>query len=509
MTKQYFSSSKFPALNIQGTEEEVEEQKAQYFSSSKFPALGLNNKDVPVEEDVETITGGVEPTASDKLQLGYEDIKEPADYVPTKSVTTERMVPSDEIKDLQEAQKELTQSKIKTAEELSKVTAEQEEIKAGIIQDATRKADDFEQAKQRLKAKNDAEVAKEEEYIARRRQELATTQPKNFWANKTTEDKLKMGVALFLGAIGQTLTQSKTNAAMKGLSHAITQDLDKQKSLIDRQISALGDRRLDLKTKVKRHSQLLAEFDARKAAAYDRMELLLRKAEHSTKNAQAKAVLQGKIDELNQEQADLDMAIAENAAVRVGETLTVGAETTAKEISQGQYKALIKGREGRAAPITEVVQKSMLFLDANEPNAEDMERIEQNLTPEEHKILQETMRKIVSDAQATEINIIGSAVESVLTTFEYNPEDLLEDALPGKGSDYWRAMSHFANDQTRYVSGAAVRPQEFVKEMMIYSPGLRESYANRLTGAKKRRSKLKVLREITGREEPLYFQKAR
>lgn len=64
--------------------------------------------------------------------------------------------------------------------------------------------------------------------------ELGTTKvdPNNYWKEKTTGQKIAVGIALAMGAIGQSLANAKENYAIRAIENAIDRDLAAQKANI-------------------------------------------------------------------------------------------------------------------------------------------------------------------------------------------------------------------------------------------------------------------------------------
>jgi len=442
--------------------------------------------------------------------LGEEVVEETQASVPTTDVTINKVI-SPELQDIQDAQKELAEQQKTTAIDLSAAQAKSDEAQLVELQKGQAAQTKLDNAKKVVQDKHNIEMAKEQANIDTRREELSKMKPQDFWADKSTGDKLKMGIAVLLGAVGQGLTGARTNAAITAMNNTINKDLEKQKGIIDLQIKSLNSRRLDMKTKAAIHSKLLGEFDVRKEVAYSNMQNALKRAELGTKDPERKALLAQNIQEIDQILLKTQEEQAQNVQTRVQEKLTVASDSVpdTKGVSDA-YKAIVAGRGNSAASMNEVTQHGVMFLGTNGPNSQSLEEIEKNLTPDEFKKLQLAFRRVRASAKAEDLPIgTGGLLGVAAEMWDLNPGDLFENALPGKGGKYWSHLMQFANDQARYVSGAAIKGSEYMIEMEKFAPRMTSKYSDRMSGAKARRSKLKLYKKVTGDPDLLYFQKAK
>ena len=356
----------------------------------------------------------------------------------------------------------------------------------------------------------------EQGYIDQERQRLSTLKPENFWLKAGTEDKIQMGLAVILGAVGQGVSGSRSNAAITAMNNAINQDLEIQKNFIDRQIASLDTRRLDQKSKAKLHSKLLGRFDLIQEESFKRVTKHIDSMIRKTKNEDLKADLEIKKAGILKVVADQELKTGENLNTRITEQMQVpieGAEPgqtglagqVAPQATKAAYSTFSSGY-AKPRTFNEAQGAADRFLTSSLENAKAMDEIEHNATPEEWKKLQGAMKQIRLVEAERELAGVGSYFGLAQEVVEATGEEIFFKALGQKGGRYWRALMEYSDDRGRAVSGANVTIPEQQRERAKVGPSLTGDYASRYEGRNRRRNMLKSAHKMAGRSGLLYWQ---
>lgn len=448
--------------------------------------------------------------------FAYEE-QAPA-QAPGMPVTTTRMPNTPGIMDVQRKQQEVAQRQAQALEQASRAqqagAEEQQRIMAGLDKDVS----ELDQMRSSVEQKFVENMQAEMTAIQARRAELEKVEPKSFWQKADTGSKIGMAIAVLAGGIGQGLSGARTNAAVEAMNRAIDMDLAQQNKMIDRQLASLDQRKMDLKDKQVLQNRLLAEYDVRKSAALGQARRMLERAALGTQNAQSKAILQQKLAEIDSSLLQADQELQEKLAGRVTQQMMVGGGPAQPQQAQGggetkesAYQALAASLPAGSTPLklNEVQSKSAAFLLRNERNAQQLEDIEKQMTPEEFETLKDAVSTFQSDVAATQVPGIGPVLEVAGIYLGKTPKERFEKALPGKGGKYYQALKQFANDQVRAVSGAAIKADEEMTEMIKFMPTPGTNYEDRAGAAVSRRQVLKSHRLVSGGTKPLFFEKSK
>jgi hypothetical protein len=138
--------------------------------------------------------------------------------------------------------------------------------------------------------------------------------PNKIWADKTTGDKILVGVGILLGAFGQGLTGGKSNYALDVIDQAIDRDIAAQKANIGAKQAAVGEKQNAIAMLRQRFGDERLADIAFKDAALDRVKATFIERIASTKSEQVKAAGQKGIAGIDEMQAKLRLdATAINA----------------------------------------------------------------------------------------------------------------------------------------------------------------------------------------------------
>jgi len=181
-----------------------------------------------------------------------------------------------------------------------------------------------------------------EEKIQGRRQELATLTPKSFWTRADTSDKVLMALSVMVGALGQGLSQSKSNAALDMMKRVVDRDLNQQTRLIEQKFKNAEAAAKGNRARLKELRQAkLTEIEGRRQAAVDHLESSVKRIQLQTQNAAAVGELQKALAEIQ------------------------GAGATALKSSQEAVRAEVAQEPG-AEPMPEAVPFAQLPKDRQE-----------------------------------------------------------------------------------------------------------------------------------------------
>ena len=337
------------------------------------------------------------------------------------------------------------------------------------------KNDELAKAKEDERILTQIDIDEAKQHYETERAKVAKLKPEDFWANKDTDTKLKMGLAILLGAVGQGLSGAKTNAAVTAMNNTINRDLARQKGIIDLRIKALDRQKLSVKEKMTEQSRLLSSFDAKMAEGYTKMGNIFEQAKLKSKDAQFIAGLDKELGEIGQRIVDIDQNAQQNIKTNVATTGQAEANAEVDPMT-GAYQQITQGRGMSDQPMNEVRGKSVKFLTSNKKVAQGLERMNQGLTRKEFAGLQNAMRRVIADASTEEISGVGNVAKAMALRFGGSAEEIFKHEMGEKGPKYWKLIMQFSDDEVRYVSGAAVKPIEFFRELEKYTPGIATSY---------------------------------
>lgn len=132
--------------------------------------------------------------------------------------------------------------------------------------------------------------------------------PGNFWAKRSTGEKIAAAISIMLGGIGQGMMQRGSNAALDVINNAVKEDIAAQKANIANKQNKIAGMRTA-------YSQMLGKFDderktekATLASAYDKVE---RRLEIYANNAKSEKARSNALLAIGQIQQKKQQAIAE------------------------------------------------------------------------------------------------------------------------------------------------------------------------------------------------------
>jgi hypothetical protein len=435
------------------------------------------------------------------------------ELVDTKNVRTkDRSITSVDksgIRAIEAQQDKVLQSQKASLEQLSQLDSEQSQQAQQITDQHNVEVNTLNQKKIEAEEKYNNEVQKEMDYIDQQRERLANTQPKSFWANKDTDDKLAMGIAVLVSSIGAGMTSSRADSGTDLLSGIIARDLEQKEKHLNRQIVALDKREMSMDRKTELHSRLLGEFDAHIEQSLSIMKQKIDKVMNATKDKKRLVILQQQKDTLEQDMLEARLKTQQNVATRVTEKFQVSEtiETENPQTEEEGQAAMAEWYGGDYQPKAQYQARSNEFLITNAKNAQVAETIEKSLTPEEFRKLQDAMRNVFAVEELGEISTAGDFIRATKEKTGQTPEDVMKKAIGPKGGRYWKAVNEMANSQARYVSGAAIKSGEYATELKKLIPTYTDTYDNRFVAANKRRRLLKAHKATSGNPNLLYFQK--
>jgi len=296
------------------------------------------------------------------------------------------------IRAVEAQQDKVLQSEKEALTKLSELDAAQSQQAQEIQELHNQEVNALNQAKIESQEKFNQEIQAEMSYIDAQRERLANTQPKSFWANKDTDDKLAMGIAVLMSSIGAGMTSNRSDSGTDLLGGIIAKDLEQKEKHLNRQITALDKREMSMGKKAEIHSKLLGEFDAHVEQSLAIMRQKLEKVAATTKDAKRKSLLQQEINKLDQDQLNAKMATEQNIADRVIEKGTIYRDMEGKQVAapkldttSKKYKALDKPKQDQLREISKksaTIASSMARIDPaleqlNDPNlsVDDKQRV--------------------------------------------------------------------------------------------------------------------------------------
>ncbi len=406
-------------------------------------------------------------------------------------------------------QDKVLQSQKTSLEQLSQLDSEQSQLSQQIIDQHNIEVNTLNQRKIEEKEKYNNEVQKEMDYIEQTRERLANTPPKSFWANKDTDDKLAMGLAVLVSSIGAGMTSSRADSGTDLLSGIIARDLEQKEKHLNRQIVALDKRELSMDRKADLHSRLLGEFDVHIEQSLSIMKQKIDKVINTTNDKKRIVVLQQQKDILDKEMLDARLDTEKNVATKVVEEFKVfdTVETEDPQSPEEGQAALAEWYGEDYQPSAKYQADSNAFLIMNTKKAKDAEMIEKSLTPDEFARMKGGLKQIMTIEGLGEINTLNGFINAVQEQTGSTPEEIMAKALGPKGGRWWRAVGEMSNDQARSVSGSAVKQSEYAVELKKIIPGYTDTYEDRFVGANNRRRLLKAHKASSGNPKLLYFQK--
>lgn len=502
-------------LNTDFTEDEEEKKKQAHIKRSKdFDQKALADEQAGyLQEMAEEEQQKQAPTST--LLLGEEEVETPR---PTKiKDQTITSVDKTGIRAIEAQQDAVAQSEINTLKQLSEIDA-QSNLEAQQLRDQHyEKVNTLKESQIKAQEQFNANMQAEMDYIDQQRERLANTKPESFWANKDTNDKLAMGIAVLVSSIGAGLTSSRADSGTDLLGGIIARDLEQKEKHLNRQIVALDKREMSMDKKAEIHSRLLGEFDAHIEQSLAVLQQKLEKAAASTKDAKKNALLQQQINQVKKDRLQAKADTEQNMATRISEKQQIMVDMETGEEVTGPMdvdtaRSIVASKQS-GKPLSELQGKSVAYVMKNNEYAKQAEQIEATFTEEEFKRIQDAVHYMDRLQVEGEIAGIGGFVTAVQNIANETPEQLFEKAAPGKGGKYFKSVLNQAFTQSRYDSGAKIEANDVKSEFVKMAPTITSTYddlRNPKTGpAAYRRQNLKAHRVIGGRGGKLYFEKVK
>lgn len=502
-------------LNTNFVEDEEEKKKQANIKRSRdFDQKAIADEQAGyLQEMAEEERQKQAPTSS--LLLGEEEVETPR---PTKiKDQTITSVDKTGIRAIEAQQDAVAQSEINTLKQLSDVDAKSN-LEAQQLKDQHyEKVNALKESQIKAQEKFNADMQAEMGYIDSQRERLANTKPESFWANKDTNDKLAMGIAVLVSSIGAGLTSSRADSGTDLLGGILARDLEQKEKHLNRQIVALDKREMSMDKKAEIHSRLLGEFDAHIEQSLAVLQQKLEKAAASTKDAKKNALLQQQINQVKNDRLQAKADTEQNMATRISEKQQIMVDMeTGKEVTGPMdvdaARSIVASKQS-GKPLSELQGKSVAYVMKNNEYAKQTEQIEATFTEEEFKRIQDAVKEMDSLQALHEVSVAGDVFKAYGKFADEAPEQLFEKAAPGKGGKYYKSILNQAFTQARYDSGAKIEAEDVKSEFMKMAPSLTSSYEdlrNPKTGpAAYRRQNLKAHKVIGGRGGKLYFEKVK
>lgn len=502
-------------LNTNFIEDEEEKKKQANIKRSRdFDQKALADEQAGyLQEMAEEEQQKQAPTST--LLLGEEEVETPR---PTKiKDQTITSVDKTGIRAIEAQQDAVAQSEINTLKQLSEIDA-QSNLEAQQLRDQHyEKVNTLKESQIKAQEQFNANMQAEMDYIDQQRERLANTKPESFWANKDTNDKLAMGIAVLVSSIGAGLTSSRADSGTDLLGGIIARDLEQKEKHLNRQIVALDKREMSMDKKAEIHSRLLGEFDAHIEQSLAVLQQKLEKAAASTKDAKKNALLQQQINQVKKDRLQAKADTEQNMATRISEKQQIMVDMETGEEVTGPMdvdtaRSIVASKQS-GKPLSELQGKSVAYVMKNNEYAKQAEQIEATFTEEEFKRIQDAVHYMDRLQVEGEIAGIGGFVTAVQNIANETPEQLFEKAAPGKGGKYFKSVLNQAFTQSRYDSGAKIEANDVKSEFVKMAPTITSTYddlRNPKTGpAAYRRQNLKAHRVIGGRGGKLYFEKVK
>ena len=343
------------------------------------------------------------------------------------------------------------------------------------------------------------------ESVMNQRLELSKQTPENFYARGDTVNKVLMGLAI-VGAGAALGGKDGAMVGMAGILGHINKDLKEQEKLLKKRYEGLSDHERSLRmSKSDQISDLENEMNSRRLASMDILKSQIEKAKLFAKSGQAKQNLDNALiqtqDEINKLEAQAQGAIMSKV------TASIGQPQAQPQDQQEAYNLLNPvDAKGKPVSLNEAQARSAQFLNKNARSVQTMEEIEKSLTSEELKALEDVAEKLSAFERVGSIPYVGNMI---LFGSEYagaTPKQMYKDALGDKGEKYYDALYSLVDDQTRYVTGAAIAPGEFGRELQKYTVTAGTGAASMPEIVKRRRALLKTHAQISKDNKPLFFQ---
>ncbi len=498
-------------LNTKFIEDEEEKKKQADIKRSKdFDEKALADEQAGYLREMEAA-----PQPTSTLLLGEEEVETPR---PTKiKDQTITSIDKTGIRAVEAQQDAVAQSEIDTLKQLSDVDAKSN-LEAQQLRDQHyEKVNALKESQIKAQEKFNAAMQAEMEYIDSQRERLANTKPESFWANKDTNDKLAMGIAVLVSSIGAGLTSSRADSGTDLLGGILARDLEQKEKHLNRQIVALDKREMSMDKKAEIHSRLLGEFDAHIEQSLTVLQQKLEKAAASTKDAKKNAILQQQINQVKKDRLAAKAETEKNMADRMTEKQQIMVDVeTGKEVTGPMdvdtARNMVASKQS-GKPLSELQGKSVAYIMKNNEYAKQSEQIEATFTEEEFKRIQDAVHYMDRLQVEGEIAGVGGFVKAVQNIADETPEQLFEKAAPGKGGKYFKSILNQAFTQSRYDSGAKIEANDVKSEFIKMAPTVTSTYddlRNPKTGpAAYRRQNLKAHRVIGGKGGKLYFEKVK
>lgn len=504
-------------LNTNFIEDEEEKKKQANIKRSRdFDQKAIADEQAGyLQEMAEEEQQKQAPTSS--LLLGEEEIETPR---PTKiKDQTITSVDKTGIKAIEAQQDAVAQSEINTLKQLSEIDA-QSNLEAQQLRDQHyEKVNTLKESQIKAQEQFNANMQAEMDYIDQQRERLANTKPESFWANKDTNDKLAMGIAVLVSSIGAGLTSSRADSGTDLLGGIIARDLEQKEKHLNRQIVALDKREMSMDKKAEIHSRLLGEFDAHIEQSLAVLQQKLEKAAASTKDAKKNALLQQQINQVKQDRLKAKADTEQNMATRISEKQQIMVDMeTGKEVTGpmdvDRARSIVASKHSDK-PLSELQGKSVAYVMKNDAFAEQAEQIEATFTEEEFEQIKGAVKEMrnLEKVQGVKILSVGDMLKAYGGYADEAPEQIFEKAVPGKGGKYYKAILNQAFAQSRYESGAKIEANDVEAIFVKMAPSFTSTFddlRNPRTGpAAHRRQNLRAHRVIGGRGGKLYFEKVK
>lgn len=362
--------------------------------------------------------------------------------------------------------------------------------------------------------------------------EMNTMQPYDFWADKTTGQKLMMGIGLAFGGLG-----GNGNAFADNLQRTIHNEMAAHQQLWADKLNQIQANGIGIDKMIKIGQAAREDLAATQASIAHRYGALLDAAAANVKDSATLAAIQ-------KDKADMQGATAQalfneaksEAATRSSEsTFTQMMQTTPPALRDNSLPldqqaahidAVNKAMDGVPKQVLgpenqqwysmnkeQAASKASEFLQTNVPNLANIEKIESNLNPAEMgKLQQFTKTLAIRLAQAnSESHGDGTGIGGLVHTavgglaaataggnasanlsplensiaaangwdnntknlvFHGDPEQAAEALLPGKGGAYYRSLSAIAHDRAELASPRLAANQQYILDQVArMAPG--------------------------------------
>jgi hypothetical protein len=349
--------------------------------------------------------------------------------------------------------------------------------------------------------------------IETERLELGQKEPKAFWGKADTSDKILMGLSVMVGAIGQGISQSRTNAALVMMDKVIDQDLENQFANIDRQMKLLDKREISAGRKAELSGRLIGKKIAIEKAAFDQVERAIDRMKLVAKGEDQISALEmagAKLKE-SQGQRELDYqtglrAVSESQFdtaidVESGEIVTSPEGRKIEEDLKNKRKAENK------KPLTESQAKNWKTAFMGNSSLEGVESIENKLGSVEEIAdkLGQAGGTYVGAQAATDVALIGSAIEFSQALSGTTTQEFFRDLAGDDGAEYISEARNFIALALRQDSGAAISMAEWRMEYPRYFPVPGESAGSIEAKRRIRREIVTAARKASGDSELKLF----